>query len=285
MGHPARLASAARADAGCESSVRNRQHHHQPRVNRSIGFNARTSVAAALAICLVACSSAENRSGTPSSRGTDPISSDSTSPTTASSLTEATVQDTAASSPGTTPADSTLFGALPTAQLAADTGAKLQLIVDRASKTGDPAAIAAVMTPQGSWMGAAGIDGPDGRLATPQDQFAIASISKMFTAALILRLVDEGKIDLDQPLSNYLGALNADANGSTVRQALAMRSGIPDTASESIAKVVGAPEHIWTTAEVVAEFPMPVGRPEQSSTTPTRRTRCSTSQPNTSPAP
>ena len=37
-----------------------------------------------------------------------------------------------------------------------------------------------------------------------------------------------------------------------------MRSGIPDTAAKSIAKVVAAPEHVWTTAEIVAEFPKPV---------------------------
>ena len=82
------------------------------------------------------------------------------------------------------------------------------------------------MTPQGAWTGAAGIDGPGGRLATSQDHFAIASISKVFTAALILRLADQGKIDLDKPLSDYLGTLNADSNGSTVRQALTMQSGI-----------------------------------------------------------
>jgi D-alanyl-D-alanine carboxypeptidase len=162
---------------------------------------------------------------------------------------------------GTTPAESTPFGALPTEQLDDETVEELQVIVDRASETGNPAAIAAVVTSEGVWSGAAGVDGPDGRLASPRDQFAIASISKMFTAALVLRLVDQGKIDLDKPLSDYLGALNADANGSTVRQALAMQSGIPDTAPESIAKVVASPEHIWTTEEVVAEFPTPVAPP------------------------
>ena len=159
------------------------------------------------------------------------------------------------------PAGSTLFGALPTDQLDDETAARLQLGVDRESKTGSPAAIAAVVTPQGTWTGAAGVDGPDGRLATPQDHFAIASISKMFTAALVLRLVDQGRIDIDGPLSDYLGALNIDANGSTVRQALAMQSGIADTAPESIAKVISEPEHIWTTDEVVAEFPTPVASP------------------------
>jgi D-alanyl-D-alanine carboxypeptidase len=120
--------------------------------------------------------------------------------------------------------------------------------------------IAAVVTPQGVWSGAAGVDGPDGRLAAPQDVFAIASISKMFTAAILMRLADEGKIDLDKPLSEYLGDVGSDANGATVREALGMRSGIPDTADASRAKLVAAPERVWTAAEVVAEFPKPVAK-------------------------
>ena len=237
------------------------RHHDQPRVKRLIGFNTGTIVSTAVAVCLVACSSADTPLATPSSRGTDAIASESTSAANVSSPAATEAQVSATSDEGTAPAESRLFGALPTSQLDADTAAALQLIVDGAAKAGNPAAIAAVVTPQGIWTGAAGVDGPDGRLATPQDEFAIASISKTFTAALVMRLVDQGKIDLDKPLSDYLGELNADTNKSTVRQALAMQSGIPDTAPESIDKVVAAPEHIWTTAEVVAEFPTSVTAP------------------------
>ena len=141
------------------------------------------------------------------------------------------------------------------------------------------------MTPQGIWLGAAGVDGPDGRLATAQDVFAIASISKMFTAVLMMRLADEGKIDLDNPLSDYLGQWGDQANGATVRQALGMRSGIADTAEASIAKVIAAPERVWTADEVVAEFPNPSPKLVLSTTIRIRRTSFLIWQRSMSPGP
>ena len=43
-----------------------------------------------------------------------------------------------------------------------------------------------------------------GRAMTPQTQFALASLSKEFTAAAIMQLVDQGLIDLDAPVTDYL---------------------------------------------------------------------------------
>ncbi|RAP31097.1 Beta-lactamase [Brevibacillus laterosporus] len=39
---------------------------------------------------------------------------------------------------------------------------------------------------------------------TPQTLFRIGSISKLFTATLIMRLVEEGILDLDTPITNYI---------------------------------------------------------------------------------
>jgi D-alanyl-D-alanine carboxypeptidase len=155
----------------------------------------------------------------------------------------------------------TLFGAMPTNQVDAATATSLQGVLDQAVESGLPDAIAAIVTSEGTWAGAAGVDGPNGRVATPDDVFAIASISKTFTAALVMRLVEQGKLEFDAPLSDYLGALSVDTNGSTVGQALAMRSGIPDTSGESLERMSAAPEHVWTTPEIVAEIPPPAGPP------------------------
>ena len=58
--------------------------------------------------------------------------------------------------------------------------------------------------------------------------FAIASLTKSYTAILVLRQVDEGRIDLDAPIRNYLPEFNAAyADEVTVRQLLENRSGIP----------------------------------------------------------
>lgn len=58
------------------------------------------------------------------------------------------------------------------------------------------------------------------------------SISKSFTAVAVLKLKEEGKLNLDAPISTYLpsGICNNLANGNsiTVRQLLNMTSGLPD---------------------------------------------------------
>ena len=45
---------------------------------------------------------------------------------------------------------------------------------------------------------------------TLDTRFNIASLSKQFTAVLILRLVDAGRLDLERPISDYLPEYRAD---------------------------------------------------------------------------
>lgn len=45
---------------------------------------------------------------------------------------------------------------------------------------------------------------------TPDSPYFIASISKMFTATIIMQLVDEGRIDLNDPIDDYLSHLALD---------------------------------------------------------------------------
>jgi D-alanyl-D-alanine carboxypeptidase len=58
-------------------------------------------------------------------------------------------------------------------------------------------------------------------------QYSIGSISKQFTAALVLLLVQDGKVKLDDPVGKYLPELTR-ANEVTVRQVLSMTSGYQD---------------------------------------------------------
>ena len=59
-------------------------------------------------------------------------------------------------------------------------------------------------------------------------RFPVASITKSFTAALVLKLVDEGKLGLDQTLAELLPEYDAGyADQVTLRQLLQNRSGIP----------------------------------------------------------
>jgi len=148
----------------------------------------------------------------------------------------------------------TLFGPLPSEALEPAVGAALQAVLDGLVHEGAPDAIAAVITPKGTWSGAAGIAGPSGRKATPRDEFAIASATKTFTAALVMRYVEQGRMDLDARLSTYIPDITYDTNGATVRQALAMLSGIPDFGPDATDKIAADPAHDWTEAELIAQF-------------------------------
>lgn len=63
---------------------------------------------------------------------------------------------------------------------------------------------------------------------TTDSKFAIASMTKSFTAVLTLQLVEEGRLSLDDTIATYLPDYSADyADRVTVRQLLQNRSGIP----------------------------------------------------------
>jgi D-alanyl-D-alanine carboxypeptidase len=63
--------------------------------------------------------------------------------------------------------------------------------------------------------------------AEPGMQYSIGSISKQFTAAVVLLLAQDGKLKLDDPVRKYLPGL-ARANEVTIRQVLSMTSGYQD---------------------------------------------------------
>lgn len=58
--------------------------------------------------------------------------------------------------------------------------------------------------------------------------FAIASMSKAFTAAAVILLVEEGKLALEAPISRYLPEAPPSWSGITVRRLLDHTSGIPE---------------------------------------------------------
>ena len=97
------------------------------------------------------------------------------------------------------------------------------------ARAGIPGVSAAIIFPDGSmWVGASGLaDVAAKRQVGPDTAFAVASISKTFTAALILALVEDGRIALDVPVVTYLPELVID-RGITVRQLLDHSSGLRD---------------------------------------------------------
>ena len=62
--------------------------------------------------------------------------------------------------------------------------------------------------------------------------FRIGSLTKAFTATIILQLVNERKLSLDDPVSKFLPTLPKAWEGATVRHLLNHTSGIPDYTSQ-----------------------------------------------------
>lgn len=62
---------------------------------------------------------------------------------------------------------------------------------------------------------------------TLSTRFPIASITKTFTAAAILRLHDEGRLELSDPLSKFFTGLAAEKEPITIEQLLVHTSGLP----------------------------------------------------------
>jgi CubicO group peptidase (beta-lactamase class C family) len=68
--------------------------------------------------------------------------------------------------------------------------------------------------------------------AGPQTMYSLASISKPFTATGLMKLVERGKVQLDRPANDYLGAgrlsgLAGDASQATVRRVMTHTAGLP----------------------------------------------------------
>lgn len=66
-----------------------------------------------------------------------------------------------------------------------------------------------------------------------ETRFRICSLTKQFTALLVMQLVEAGKIDLDKPISAYLPDFRKDTAAKvTVRDLLMNASGLPDLPDE-----------------------------------------------------
>lgn len=72
-------------------------------------------------------------------------------------------------------------------------------------------------------------DHQKGRVLSTDDRFSINSLGKMFTAILVMQLVEEGRLALDAPLSRHLPDFGHPRAGDvTIHMLLSHRSGVPD---------------------------------------------------------
>ena len=125
------------------------------------------------------------------------------------------------------------------------------------------------------WSGAAGHAGRDtDEPLTPRHTFRIASNTKTYVAAAVLRLAEQGRLTLDDPLGRHLTdeertlltADGYDLNAITLRHVLSHTSGLDEHAGDDryAAAILADPQHAWTRDEQVrrcVEWRDPVGAP------------------------
>ncbi len=104
-----------------------------------------------------------------------------------------------------------------------------QAVRDVLNKDAIPGAIVGAWVPgRGEWTAALGLaDRETGEEIVTTDLMRIGSVTKSFTATLVLQLVDEGLLGLDDPLANFFPWVENSQN-VTVRMLLNHTSGIID---------------------------------------------------------
>jgi len=92
-----------------------------------------------------------------------------------------------------------------------------------------PGISAAILFPDGTtWTGVSGLARVAQKVpVTVGTEFAVASVTKTFTSALVLALSREGRLAIDRPVANYMPELHLDP-AITVRQLLDHTSGLRD---------------------------------------------------------
>ncbi|HRP90334.1 MAG TPA: serine hydrolase [Edaphocola sp.] len=136
--------------------------------------------------------------------------------------------------PSITPTDECLM----TAPSPHSKGAAFQDIITQYSAKGLPGIALLVKDSEGVWFGASGkADIQKGIDMSPCHVSKVASLTKIFMGALTFKLVEEGKIDLDKKVSDYLDASVlkdiANADKVTVRQLMNHTTGIFDVITDN----------------------------------------------------
>lgn len=106
---------------------------------------------------------------------------------------------------------------------------ELQSALEQAVAAGVPGISVEIRSPEGSESLRAGVASLESeRPLSPADRFRIASVTKAFTAALVMDLMEEGTLSLDDTVESWLPGLLARGDMITVRHLLRHTSGLPD---------------------------------------------------------
>jgi D-alanyl-D-alanine carboxypeptidase len=93
----------------------------------------------------------------------------------------------------------------------------------------------------------------ENRRSTPiraDERFRVGSVTKTFVAALVLRLVEDGRLSLDDPVGRWLPGLLPNGRTISVRHLLSHTSGLFDYVEDE--QVLRSPERRWSPERLVS---------------------------------
>ena len=138
---------------------------------------------------------------------------------------------------------------------------ELQTNLEKSISTSQsPGVTQAIVTPNGfTWKGAAGFSNIEAQKNMQSDDiFSIASITKAFTGATVLKVVESGQISLDDTLGQRLPEIAKNISGGkdiTLRQLLNGSSGIPSfNSTQKFAADVDADTFADKTPEEIVKY-------------------------------
>jgi D-alanyl-D-alanine carboxypeptidase len=108
---------------------------------------------------------------------------------------------------------------------------EVQSALEQAVAAGIPGIAVEIHSSEGSEFLAAGdasLEAEQPRPPAENDHFRIASVTKAFTAAVVMQLTEEGPLSLEDSVEHWAPGLLAEGDSITVRYLLAHTSGLPD---------------------------------------------------------
>jgi len=133
-----------------------------------------------------------------------------------------------------------------------------QQVIDKYNKLGLPGISVLIEDSNGIFVGSAGFADIENNIRfSPCHVSKAASITKLFVGTLTLMLQEEGKLQLDDPIENYIDQKIINrldhAKGKTIRQLMNHTTGIFDliTSSNFYLAVLNNPNKAWTQTELL----------------------------------
>ena len=94
---------------------------------------------------------------------------------------------------------------------------------------------------------------------TLDTSFPLASMTKIFTAAAVMQLVQEGSISLDEPVTQILTQLPIQWSAVTIRHCLSHTSGLPDVLTDDVNATTVSGDRDTALADVAKQPLKPMG--------------------------